>query len=332
MRRAVELARRGGKETGTNPNVGAVVVHGDRIIGEGYHEEYGCAHAEVNAVAAVQKEDEALLPHSRMYVTLEPCNHHGKTPPCTSLIIEKKIPEVYIGCLDPSSQMSGKSVNLLKQAGCKVTVGILADTCEALLRPFVVHKTGRPYIVLKQAVSQDGYTGKPDEQIWLTGKMSQVVAHEWRSKVDGILIGTNTAVIDNPSLTTRLVEGESPLRIIIDRHGRIPHDHKVLSDGGDTLVITSLRSYHDRAPYVTITDWTLENIVQIIWRAGVRHLLVEGGATIVKAFYTADLWDEALHFTSPKVLHDGTPSVDIQGRLLAKYQLGRDTLQHVAKS
>lgn len=331
MRRAVELAKRGGKATKSNPNVGAVIVHHHRIIGEGYHRYYGGPHAEVEAIASIKQEDIPLLPQSSIYITLEPCNHYGKTPPCSRLIIDKRIQEVYVGCLDPSVEMSGKSIALLEAAGCKVTVGVLAEACESLIRPFVVHKGERPYIILKQAVSQDGYIGKEGEQVWLTGAISKAVSHEWRSHVDGILVGTTTVVTDNPSLTTRQVDGDSPLRIILDRKGRIPSSHRIFTDGGETLVITSLHDYPSCKRYITLREWSLTKILDAVWAADVRYLLVEGGASIIKAFYAEGLWDEALHFKSPIQLQDGVKSVNITGRLINTYVLGEDTLQHIAK-
>lgn len=324
MQRAIELARLAGRATRSNPNVGAVVVHNDRIIGEGYHQAYGGPHAEVHAIASVSDQDQKLLPDSTLHVTLEPCNHHGKTPPCVDLIMKHGIRHVVIGTTDPNPQIAGQSVEKLRAAGVKVDVGVLYAAAQALIEPFVCHLEKRPYVILKQAVSTDGYIGRKDESLWLTGSLSKVVSHHWRDQVDGIIVGSNTVVTDDPSLTTRTVDGRDSTRIILDRTGRLPSTSRVFDQAAPTLVLTTPEVYKAYTNFVTISDWTLPTLLNVIYDQGIRYLLVEGGATLISSFVKEHLWDEALHFVAPRLLKDGIKAVHIEGKLLESHRLGPD--------
>lgn len=267
MRRALELARHGRLDASPNPMVGAVIVAPDgRIIGEGWHRRHGEGHAEVNAVASVA--DPALLRDATMYVTLEPCSHYGKTPPCASLIIEKRIPRVVVGCLDPFEKVSGRGVNMLREAGVEVITGCLEAECVALNRKFMTaHRLHRPYVTLKWAESADGYI---DGRI--STPVTSMLVHKLRATHDAILVGSGTVLADRPSLDTRLFAGRSPLRVILDRRGRTGW-----VNGGNTLV------YSDYAELI--------EVLSDLYSRGVTSLLVEGGADVLRSFMAAGLWD-----------------------------------------
>lgn len=267
MRRALELARHGRLDASPNPMVGAVIVVPDgRIIGEGWHRRHGEGHAEVNAVASVA--DPALLRDATMYVTLEPCSHYGKTPPCASLIIEKGIPRVVVGCLDPFEKVSGRGVNMLREAGVEVITGCLEAECVALNRKFMTaHRLRRPYVTLKWAESADGYI---DGRI--STPLTSMLVHELRATHDAILVGSGTVLADRPRLDTRLFAGRSPLRVILDRRGRTG-----LVSEGDTLV------YSDYSELI--------EVLSDLYSRGVTSLLVEGGADVLRSFMADGLWD-----------------------------------------
>jgi len=235
MGRAITLARQAGKAVKSNPHVGCVVVSDGRVIGEGYHQVYGQAHAEVNALNSVK--DQSLIAGSTLYVTLEPCNHTGKTPPCSQRIIDEGIGQVVIGCLDPTPLVDGKGLRHLQAHGVSTTV-LDHTECKSLIRPFLTNQIEhRPYIIIKYAQSQDGYIGQLDQQVSISGQDTNILSHRWRGQIDGILIGNNTALIDNPSLTTRHYPGDNPLRIVIDYSHRIPPESKLITDGLPTLIL-----------------------------------------------------------------------------------------------
>lgn len=266
MRRAIELARCGEAGAAPNPMVGAVVVCDGRIIGEGYHRKCGGPHAEVNAIRSVR--DEALLRKSTIYVSLEPCAHWGKTPPCADLIVEKQFKRVVVGCQDPFAKVNGLGIKKIKDAGIEVKVGVLERECLELNRVFVTyHSKKRPYVTLKWAESALGYMGGK-----LSSPTTQMLVHRLRSRVDGIMVGTETMLTDKPSLTNRLWAGKSPLPITIDRHGRVPEQ---LKEG-----------------FLVYTDESLQEILSDLHARGIQHLLVEGGARLHKSFIREGLFDE----------------------------------------
>lgn len=267
MRRALELARHGELDASPNPMVGAVIVAPDgRIIGEGWHRRHGEGHAEVNAVASVA--DPSMLRDATMYVTLEPCSHYGKTPPCASLIIEKGIPRVVVGCLDPFEKVSGRGVNMLREAGVEVVTGCLEAECVALNRKFMTaHRLRRPYITLKWAESADGYI---DGHI--STPVTSMLVHRLRATHDAILVGSGTVLADRPRLDTRHFAGRSPLRVILDRRGRTGE-----MDGDDTLVLNSAEPLID--------------VLAGLYSRGITSVLVEGGAQVHQSFIDAELWD-----------------------------------------
>lgn len=310
MRRCIQLARNGMCRTAPNPMVGAVIVCDGRIIGEGYHARCGEAHAEVNAIRSVA--DPALLQRSTLYVSLEPCSHYGKTPPCADLIIEKQIPRIVVGCRDPFPKVAGRGIQKLRDAGREVTVGVLETECRQLLRRFITfHTLHRPYVTLKWAQSADGFIdicrtdGIPAR---LSDDYTLMLVHKRRAEHSAILVGTRTALLDNPSLTVRHWYGPSPVRVTIDRQGTLP-EHLHLFDGTvRTLVFTeNPRTKRPGVEYIA-ADFhrpLLPQLLTALYERNLQSLLVEGGAATLQSFIDAGLWDEAFVETAPLCLHNG---------------------------
>lgn len=315
--RCLQLARNGLCNTAPNPMVGAVIVHNDQVIGEGYHVRCGEAHAEVNAILSVK--DETLLKESTIYVSLEPCSHHGKTPPCSDLIINKGIPKVVIGCIDPFSLVAGKGVEKLRNAGIDVTVGVLEEECRQLIHRFTTfYVQKRPYILLKWAESADGFidikrsNGKP---VTLSTPLTSMLVHKKRAEYDAILIGRRTALLDNPSLTTRHWKGKNPIRLIIDRDLKLPHDLHILDDTETTIVFTQEQHpLRQRTEFVTLdfSQNILPQIMKTLYEKKIQSLIVEGGSTLLQSFIDSGLWDEAHIEISPILLKDGIKAPHIQ--------------------
>lgn len=322
MARCIQLARCGKGHTRPNPMVGAVVVCGGRIIGEGFHRKAGEAHAEVNAIAAVK--DEKLLEDSTLYVSLEPCSHWGKTPPCASLILQKRIPRVVIGCLDPFPEVSGRGVQMLREAGVEVVTGVLEKEARELNKAFMtLHTCKRPYVILKWAQSADGFIDARRGDVSraparLSSARSLRMVHRLRSEVGAILVGTRTALLDNPSLTVRLWAGLSPLRVAIDRARRIPPTYRLFDGSVPTLIFTAgeLPADGNNLTYVG-ADFSRPLVPQILAELAGRKidsLLVEGGAQLLTSFLEAGLWDEARVETAPVCLGSGIEAPVMDGR------------------
>ncbi|MFT6808577.1 MAG: diaminohydroxyphosphoribosylaminopyrimidine deaminase [Saprospiraceae bacterium] len=331
MRRCIKIASFGGRSVKSNPQVGAVITYQNRIIGEGWHQNYGGPHAERAALANVKKIDRQYLNQSHLYVSLEPCNHYGKTPPCVGAILEVQIPNVSIAILDPTPKMSGKSVETLRSKGVQVNIHAITEEAKRLIAPFYAqHIKKRPFILLKYATSKDGYMGKINKQVWLSNTISKLSVHLSRSLVDGILIGTNTVIVDNPQLTTRLVEGSNPLRIILDQHERIPKNVRLLSDDHPTLIITSARDYvadgNKEVLVVEADNFQLPRILQLLLEKGIYTLMVEGGKNILSSFINGNLWDECHLYKTPKLLSSGIKAPQIKGKLFMKTQLANNRL------
>lgn len=283
MRRALELAAHGELDASPNPMVGAVIVDASgRIIGEGWHRRCGEGHAEVNAVASVA--DQEALKDSTMYVTLEPCSHYGKTPPCAELIVRTGIPRVVIGTLDPFAKVSGRGVARLREAGVEVEVGMLEKECQELNRKFMTaHRCRRPYVTLKWAQSADGFI---DGHI--STPLNSMLVHKLRATHDAILVGSGTALADNPALDTRLYAGKSPVKVVLDRRGRVGNDLRMFSEG-ETVV---MRDYS-----------SLADAMERLYERGITSVLVEGGATLHRSFIEDNLWDEIRIEVSPDDIH-----------------------------
>lgn len=301
-----------------NPSVGAVLVHNNRIIGEGYTSAYGGAHAEVHAIAFAKAHTPELLTKATLYVSLEPCSHHGKTPPCANLIIESGIKHVVIGCVDPFAKVAGAGIKKLQEAGCRVETGVLEEACVfSHRRFFTFHQKKRPYIILKWAQSNDGYIApkhKTDRSpVWISNRFSRQLVHKWRSEEMAILVGAQTVLDDNPSLTTRDWHGKSPLRVVIDSRGNLPDKAAV---------------FDDKAPTLRISTTTPERICHILFEAGIQSVIIEGGAKTLTAFIDADLWDEARVFTGHISLGDGVTAPSLPKKSIQTMQedIMNDTL------
>jgi diaminohydroxyphosphoribosylaminopyrimidine deaminase/5-amino-6-(5-phosphoribosylamino)uracil reductase len=312
MARCLELARHGAGKVSPNPMVGSVIVHKDKIIGEGYHRAYGEAHAEVNAIASVK--DESLLTDATLYVNLEPCSHYGKTPPCAELIIRKQIPRVVVGCTDPYPEVSGRGIKMLQQAGIEVVTGVMEEEAHAVNKVYMLNQTlKRPYIYLKWAQSADGFIDKIRKDasvkpvIFSSPEMQQRV-HKKRSEVAAIMIGTRTAILDNPSLTVRQWSGTSPVRVVLDRNLTIPPHYHLLDATHPTLIFTQkTKENTPNIDYITI-DYSEDILPQVLSHLHARRLnslLVEGGSHLLTQFIEKGFWDEVQVETSPVVLGDG---------------------------
>lgn len=302
MQRCLQLALLGQGQVAPNPMVGAVLVYEDRIIGEGYHQQYGQAHAEVNCLTSVREEDQPLVPKATLYVSLEPCAHFGKTPPCVDLILEKKIQRVVIGSRDPFYKVAGKGIEKLKTAGIEVTVGVLEKECRELNKRFFSFYThGRPYITLKWAESGDGKIAAHTRRTLISNEATNRLVHRWRSEETSILVGTNTALFDDPSLTTRLWPGRSPLRLVIDKQLRLPVSLQLFDGEHSTVVFNALQDKaHFNLTYYRINgaaSW-VPQMVKALSGMNVQSLLVEGGAILLQAFIDEGLWDETRVITN----------------------------------
>ena len=309
MMRCIQLAQNGKLGAAPNPMVGAVVVCDGRIIGEGYHAKCGEAHAEVNAINSVK--DESLLRRSTLYVSLEPCAHYGKTPPCAKLIVSKGIPKVVIGCQDPFSKVAGKGIEILKQAGCEVVVGVLEKACQDLNKAFfTVQLKHRPFITLKWAQSADGFMDverNDGEPVKLSSPLTLLIAHKRRAEHQAIIVGTQTARLDNPSLNVRDWCGPQPLRIVIDKDLTLPR-HLHLFDGSQpTLVVTEKNETIAGAMtlQVDFNQSILPQLMEELQRRNIQSLLVEGGSKLLQSFIDEGLWDEAYVEHCPQVLEHG---------------------------
>lgn len=331
IQRCFELALQGAGTVAPNPLVGAVVVHDGKIIGEGFHAQYGGAHAEVNAIHAVPAAKKHLLPESTLYINLEPCNHFGKTPPCTDLIRQTGIRKIVFSNQDPNPVSTGGGA-LLRNCGCEVITGILEQEGAWLNRRFF---TGilkhRPYVILKWAQSADGFfTRNTNEQHWITGEQSKQLVHRWRSEEAAILCGTNTIATDNPQLTNRLwMPGRQPLRIVLDRTLRLPQNLHVFDACASTLVITEKQEAHANAHYLRLAfgENFLNDLMHQLNVAGIQSVLVEGGAKLLTHFIRERMWDEARVFTGNIWFGEGIPAPAIKGTLLTQGTIGSDNLR-----
>lgn len=325
MQRCFDLAMNGLGYVAPNPMVGAVVVHNDTIIGEGYHRQYGGPHAEVNAIADVA--DKHLLKKATLYVNLEPCSHFGKTPPCADLIIRSGIPRVVVASEDPNSLVSGAGIHRLREAGVEVSVGVCDDEHRFLNRRFFCfHENKRPYIILKWAESADSYIDvvRPPEMevepYWITGPLARKLVHRWRAAEPGILIGSTTAIRDNPQLTTRDWPGASPIRFLIDPRLEVTASHKVFSPPGKTIVITHQRGTTE-APNVEYeicpeAENPAQKALEVMYLRGINSAIIEGGAYTLNYFLEHSLWDELRVFRGTRSFGHGVKGPAIRNAIL----------------
>lgn len=327
MQRCIELASKAMGCASPNPMVGSVIVYNNKIIGEGYHEKYGSHHAEVNAINSVK--DKSLLFKSTLYVNLEPCAHFGKTPPCSDLIIQNKIPEVVIGCVDTFSEVSGKGIERMRSVGIDVKVGVLENESRELnKRFFTFHEKKRPYIILKWAESKDGFIAPKNQTkpFWMTSSESKKLAHKWRAEEDAILVGRITAEKDNPSLTVREVEGSNPIRIIIDKDLKLSADFNLFNNDAKTIVFNQLKSEENNSNnYIKINFNNLtKNILQELHKQNIQSIIIEGGTKTLQSFIDKNLWDEARIFTTKKTLTEGVKPPTIEGEIISEDETGGD--------
>jgi len=306
MQRCLKLAKLGCGEVAPNPMVGAVLVHNDRIIGEGYHQQYGQSHAEVNCITSVAETDKELIEASTLYVSLEPCAHFGKTPPCTDLIIRQKIPKVVIGCTDPFKQVSGKGIEKLRAAGVNVLTGILEKECIQLNERFFIFQTEhRPYIILKWAQTADQKISSGNyERLLISNDYSNRLVHRWRSEEAAILIGTNTALLDNPELTTRLWPGQSPVRLILDMDLRLPSYLKIFNRHVRTIIFNSIKDEEDNGILYYRLNRDSDIVGQMmnaLFELNIQSVLVEGGFQMLQTFIDEKKWDEARVITNQQL-------------------------------
>lgn len=331
MKICIDLALKGFPKALPNPLVGCIIVHNDKIIGQGFHEQYGEAHAEVNAINSVR--DKSLLSESTIYVTLEPCAHFGKTPPCANLIIEHNIPSVVIGSLDTFSKVNGEGIKRLKSEGIKVRTSVLEKECRELnKRFFTFHEKKRPYIILKWAKSKDGFIAPKNqtEPFWMTGKAAKTLVHQWRSEESAILVGKNTVIKDNPLLTCREVEGTNPTRLVIDKHLSLDNTFHIFNDDANTLVINDSinNEEHIKVDFHSFTS----SLMKALHQRDIQSVIIEGGAYTINTFINTNCWDEARIFTSKKSLNNGIQSPTIQSVNKITLDIGEDVLNYYYNS
>lgn len=334
MQRCLELALNGLGSVAPNPMVGAVLVRGDEVLGEGFHREFGGPHAEVEAIrTAGQGVD---LKDCVLYVSLEPCCHTGKTPPCTNLIIEKKIGKVVVGCLDPNPVVSGKGIQQLKEAGVNVVTGVLESECRHLNRRyFTFRDKHRPYVILKWAHSADGYIDRKrsmaemGNQERITCNESNITVHRWRSEEQAIMVGTTTAMMDNPSLSVRHVKGRNPLRVVVDKELKIPEHYRVFDRTQKTLVFTGSSHISEANIEFLMIDFggnVIQTILDELYKLNIQSIIIEGGRELVNSFIQEGAWDEARVFTAPHKLGSGVKGPVLPGEPVEKIRSGLDLL------
>lgn len=343
MLHCLELAKKGLRDAAPNPSVGAILVFENTIIGEGYTSAYGGSHAEVNCINAVLEKDIHLIPQSTLYVSLEPCSHYGKTPPCSELIIEKNIPKVVIGCVDVFSEVNGKGIQHLKDAGIEVIFPLLEkESREVNKRFFTYHTEKRPYIILKWAETEDGFIDieRPLELIstplnqqlvdnWITTPASKKLVHQWRSEEQSIMVGTNTALNDNPALTVRDVDGKNPLRIVLDLNLRLPETLQLFDQSTPTIVFNYQKEKTiENLTFIKISDSSdvVTTILQELYQQKIQSVIIEGGAQLLNTFINKNLWDEARVFKGIKQFKTGLKAPTINKKVHHSQKISSDTL------
>ncbi|MBC7440397.1 MAG: bifunctional diaminohydroxyphosphoribosylaminopyrimidine deaminase/5-amino-6-(5-phosphoribosylamino)uracil reductase RibD [Flavobacterium sp.] len=340
MCRCLELAKNGLGTTYPNPMVGSVIVCDGKIIGEGWHKKSGEPHAEVNAVNSVR--DKSLLKRSTIYVSLEPCSHFGKTPPCCDLIIANKIPNVVIGTVDSNVKVAGNGIKKLIEAGAKVTLGILETECKELnKRFFAFHEKKRPYVILKWAETQDGFiaplkilrkTLNDNEQkpVWITNDFSRQMVHKWRSEEQAILVGTQTAIDDNPKLDVRNWTGKNPVRIVLDQNNRIPKDSHIYDNQVNTIIFSNSSIANNTEntifEFIDFKQNLAEQILNVLYKHQIQSVIIEGGSRTLQTFIDENLWDEARVFIGSNLFVTGIRAPVLALKNIEKHSIGNDSL------
>lgn len=321
MKRCIDLAKNGLGTTYPNPMVGSVIVHDGKIIGEGWHRKSGEAHAEVNAINSVKEK--SLLKNATIYVSLEPCSHFGKTPPCSDLIIANEIPSIVIGSIDPNIKVSGNGIRKLREAGKNVTVGVLEKKCMELNRRFFTfHNKKRPYIILKWAESRDGFIAPlaktENKPVWITNKFSRQLVHKWRSEEQAILAGTQTVIDDNPELNVRDWTGNNPVRIVLDQNNRISKESHIFDNQSKTIVFG--------ADLIDFSENLAGQIADILHDENIQSVIIEGGRQTLQTFIDANLWDEARIFKGSTYFENGLKAPNFTATFLKKKIILNDEL------
>lgn len=333
LKRCIELAQNGLGTTYPNPLVGSVVVYDNKIIGEGWHRKSGEPHAEVKAIESVK--DKSLLDKSTIYVSLEPCSHFGKTPPCADLIIKNKIPNVVIGAVDYHEKVAGKGIQKLKQAGINVVVDVLnKESVNLNRRFFTFHQKKRPYIILKWAESQDGFIApihkNEQKPVWITNSISRQLVHKWRSEEQAILVGTQTVLDDNPSLNVRDWKGQNPLKVVLDRQNRLSEDLSIFNSSEKTIVISetfkSFKNSNCVSEIINFKENIAQQICEVLYKHQIQSVIIEGGAKTLQTFIDAKLWDEARVFRGTVCFENGVKAPVFSGNLVEKQPILNDTL------
>ncbi|MCF8298312.1 MAG: bifunctional diaminohydroxyphosphoribosylaminopyrimidine deaminase/5-amino-6-(5-phosphoribosylamino)uracil reductase RibD [Saprospiraceae bacterium] len=332
--RCLKLAKNGLGNVAPNPLVGCVIVNKEKIIGEGYHKEFGGSHAEVNAINSVK--DESLLKVSTLYVNLEPCSHHGKTPPCADLIIENKIPKVVIGIQDPFVEVAGKGIEKLRNAGIEVVENVLIDECQNLNKRFLTfHQKKRPYIILKWAETLDGFIDLPRNSSenahinWITDTKLKVLVHKWRSEEQAIMIGSNTAINDNPKLDVREWSGKNPLRILLDPKLETPFDLNIFDNSTPTLIFSTKKTKSkENTEFIKLNKETdyLNQVIETLYKKQIQSIIIEGGKMLLESFIKTGMWDEARVFIGNKIFTGGLKAPALNLSPVSIDQLENDKL------
>ena len=335
MRRCLELAQLGLGNAAPNPMVGSVLVHKGKIIGEGYHHQCGQAHAEVNAINSVKNLK--LLKESTIYVNLEPCAHHGKTPPCADLIVKKQIPRVVIGCKDSFARVAGKGIEILKNSGCEVVIGVLEEeSIELNRRFFTFHDKKRPYIILKWAQTLDGFIDieraaqRAVESYWITNNLAKMLVHRWRTEETAFMVGANTVLNDNPQLTVRDWYGRNPVRLVIDKELSLPSSLHIFDKEAHTIVFNQIaneKKQNLEFVKVNFNNNLPINILNKLYESEIQSIVVEGGRKLLEMFISNNLWDEARIFTGGRIFEKGTRAPDFNGFKLSETLIGDSWLR-----
>lgn len=342
MQRCIQLAKNSQGMAAPNPMVGCVIVHQGSIIGEGYTSPFGGPHAEVNAIRSLG--DTSLLSKATLYVSLEPCSHYGKTPPCADMILKFNIPDVVIGVRDPNELVAGNGIDRLREAGCRVTEGVLENECRELNQKFFLfHQSKRPFVILKWAQSSDGFLAPEPkfrsgdiQPYWITNTYSRQLVHEWRTQEQAILVGTRTVMEDNPQLNARLWSGNSPIRVILDRELKIPDHFHIMDKSSRTIILTEVTDPGKEIQGVQYNciDFSAnvaEEVCRVLRENNILSVIVEGGAKTLETFITAALWDEARVFTGPTTLVSGIKAPEVEGTIFDQLNINGDHLKLIRR-
>ena len=336
IKRCLDLAKIGEASASPNPSVGAVLVFENKIIGEGFTSPYGGPHGEVNCINSVQKENYLNISKSTLYVSLEPCSHWGKTPPCVDLILKNNIQQVVICCKDPFEKVNGNGIAILLQQKVSVKVSVLEKYGHEIVKKFLKKNIQKkPFVTLKFAKSKDGFIGQQNEQIWLSNAISKTMVHKLRSESDAILIGTKTAILDNPRLDTRLYFGKNPLRIVLDKTLKIPKTHHLHSDNQCTIFITEIENTIDadfkKYKKIDFDNNLISNLLDYLYTLNINSVLVEGGGETISHFIDQKLWDEAIVIETEKMLYEGIVAPTIIEKSIENFEILDNTVKFFRK-